>query len=442
MSFLFGGTPFDGYDRGGRRSLNGGDSGGGGNTTQTTTDIPEWARGYAERALAKGEAAAGTPYQPYTGQRVADFSPTQQAAFQQVYGMQTPGEFGAAAQGVSTGFGEAAGAAGLGNQYAANAIGAANQYGNLGAMRANLYEVGDFTGANAGVDTASQAAATAAQRAAGYEAGAFGTPQAEQYMSPYQQAVTDIAKREAMTEAARMNNMLGTQAAKAGAYGGSRFGVEQALLGKSLATNLSDIQTKGLQSAYENAQAQFERDRAARLAGEQYALQGYGLQATTGIQGAQTLSQQQTAREAARMAAENLALQGSQFAAQTQLQGGQLGANTALQGGQLTSGAALQGAGLLTNLGTARQTADLQRIDALNAIGAQQQALSQKEMDTAYEDFINARDYDRLNAQYMMGLVRGAPMGSTSNVVQPTPSATSQALGLGLTALGAYKALK
>ena len=163
MSFLFGGTPFDGYDRGGRRSVNGGgDSGGGGNTTTTTTNIPDWLKDPAQRLVARGEEISKQPYQPYTGERVADFSPTQQAAFQQVYGMQTPGEFGAAAQGVSAGYGSAAQAAGLGNQYAGAA-----------AQRANEFGVGDFTAANQGVNLAYGDAATAAQRAGQFGVGDF-----------------------------------------------------------------------------------------------------------------------------------------------------------------------------------------------------------------------------------------------------------------------------
>lgn len=423
MSFLFGGTPFDGYDRGGRRTVNGGgDGGGGGNTTSTVTqtNIPDWLKEPTQRLVARGEEMSNQPYQPYTGQRIADFSPVQQAAFNQIYGMQTPGEFGAAAQGINTGYTAASNAAGLSNQYA-----------GLGAARANDFNVGDFTAADFGVGLGTAAAADAASRAGSYNSGQFDAAAAAQYMSPYQQAVTDIAKREAALESQQANRMLASNAAKAGAFGGSRFGLEQAQVYRSGLQNLADIQTKGSQAAFENAQQQFERDRQARLAGEGLALQGNQLLAQTGLQGAQTMAQQEQARENQRMAAEQLALQGTQ-----------LGANTALQSGQLESGAALQGAQQLANLGTTRQTADLQRIQALNAVGAQQQSQEQQRLDQAYTDFINQRDFERQQLQFVSGLLRGSNYGTQSEVSAPAPSTTSQIAGLGLTGVGLANLLK
>lgn len=418
---------------GGRITLEGGGSGGGGQTTSTSyqTNIPEWLRAPTERMVARGETLSEQPYQPYTGERIADFNPAQQAAFQQVYGLQTPGEFGAAAQGISTGYGAAAGAAGLGNQYAGYA-----------ADRANAFNVGDFNAANFGVGLGTAAAASAADRANAYragqlgQAGQFDAAAAAQYMSPYQQAVTDVAKREAAMEAQQANRMLASNAAKAGAFGGSRFGLEQAQVYRSGLQNLSDIQTKGSQAAFENAQAQYERDRQARLGyfqaqeaanqfGANLGLQGSQLLAQTGLQGAQTLAQQQQAREAQRMQAENLALQGSQF-----------GAQTALQGGQLESNAALQGAQQLASLGQARQATDLQRIQALSSVGAQQQALAQQKLDTEYQQAMEQRDWEKNQLGFLAGLVRGAPFSTTQLQTSPSASTASQIASLGLGAYG------
>lgn len=289
--------------------------------TQTTSNIPDWLQGPTQSMVARGEALSKLPYQAYGAQRIADFTPAQQEAFKQIYGLQQPGEYNAA--------GQATGAA-------------------LGA-------------------------------AYGYAPGQFGTAQATQYMSPYQQAVTDIAKREATYEAANLNRQLGSQAAKAGAFGGSRFGVEQALLGSKLATNLSDIQTKGSQAAFENAQQQFERDRQAAAGAAQ-------LRAQTGL----------TA--------------GSQLA----------------------------------NLGTAKQTSDLQRIQALSAAGEQQQAQQQQKLSQAYQDYLEKRDWERNQLGYLSGLIRGTPFSTTStqSTQAPGPSSTSQALGLGITGLGLAQLLK
>ena len=108
----------------------------------------------------------------------------------------------------------------------------------------------------------------------------FGTAQASQYMSPYQQAVTDVAKRQATKEAELMRADLQSRAQKAGAYGGSRYGLQEGKLYSDLGQRLSDIQTRGSQAGFQQAQQQFERDRAARM-------RGIGM----GLQGAQTLGQ-------------------------------------------------------------------------------------------------------------------------------------------------------
>lgn len=45
------------------------------------TILPDWYTNYAMQVLANQQAAATTPYAPYQGPRVAEFSPTQQQAF-------------------------------------------------------------------------------------------------------------------------------------------------------------------------------------------------------------------------------------------------------------------------------------------------------------------------------------------------------------------------
>lgn len=95
----------------------------------------------------------------------------------------------------------------------------------------------------------------------------FGMPQAQVYMSPYQQAVTDIAKREAAAEGQQALQGIRSAAARAGAFGGSRQGLIESQQISDIGKRLSDIQTRGSQAAFESAQQQFERDRQAKLAG-------------------------------------------------------------------------------------------------------------------------------------------------------------------------------
>ena len=88
---------------------------------------------------------------------------------------------------------------------------------------------------------------------------------AQQYMSPYQQAVTDIEKREAAKDFESMiMPQFEKQAISAGGMSGlgSRAGVQASLLGQAQMQKLGDIQTKGLQSAYQDASAQFAAQKA------------------------------------------------------------------------------------------------------------------------------------------------------------------------------------
>ena len=92
------------------------------------------------------------------------------------------------------------------------------------------------------------------------------TPEAaEEYMSPYQRAVTDIEKREAQTNFERnVMPRFEAEAIRAGGLSGlgSRAGVEAAELQRGQSQLLADIEAKGLQSAFKDAQQQFAQQKA------------------------------------------------------------------------------------------------------------------------------------------------------------------------------------
>jgi len=89
----------------------------------------------------------------------------------------------------------------------------------------------------------------------------FDTATAQQYMSPYQQAVVDVEKREAVRQAQRPMQDIGAAAVTAGGFGGSRQAILEAEAGRNLQTQLGDIQTRGQQAAFENAQKAFEAQK-------------------------------------------------------------------------------------------------------------------------------------------------------------------------------------
>lgn len=70
------------------------------------------------------------------------------------------------------------------------------------------------------------------------------------YMSPYQQAVTDIEKREALRAYDMSRPERGFAATQRGAFGGARHGVQEAEAERNLQQRLADIQARGSQAAF------------------------------------------------------------------------------------------------------------------------------------------------------------------------------------------------
>jgi hypothetical protein len=209
------------------------------NVTQTT--IPEYAKPYVEKMLGKAEATINRPYQAYGGQRIADFNDLQQQAFQGARNL-------APAQQLQQGT-ELAGAAGLG------ALGAGQQYAQ---QATNPY--------------ATQA-----------------------YMSPYVENALAPQLREAARQSGMQGQQNAAQAVGAGAFGGSRFGLQEAERQRNLGQLQSDIAAKGYQSAFDQA-------RQAQQFGATLGLQGLGqagqMAATLGQLGQTQFGQQQGAMQA------------------------------------------------------------------------------------------------------------------------------------------------
>jgi hypothetical protein len=229
---------------------------------------------------------------------------------------------------------------------------------------------------------------------------------------------------------------------------------------------MGDIQAKGLQSAYEQAQMQFERDRAAKtqvgmanLNAEQQArvqnaaaqLQAQGMTAdqalraalanqqaglTVGQQnlaaklGVQQLSAQQKMQGA--LANQQQFLEAQRLAEQSRQYGKTLGLQGLAQ--------SMQGAQMLGQLGTAEQEAIMRRLQAQGAVGAERRSLQQQKLDQRYADFLRQRDYPMEMLGYYSNLLRGVPVGlnSTATTYAQAPSLAAQASGLGLAGLGMY----
>ena len=198
--------------------------------TISQTSIPDYAKPFVEEMLGKAQYFTDTeqnPYMQYQGDRVAQFTPLQQQAYQNAGLMQAAPQLGDA-----TALSGMAGLGALNTQYTFNPA--------------------NFTSANA-----------------------------QTLMSPYMQNVVDIQKREAQ----RQSDIAGTQqqgqATKAGAFGGGRDAIMRAERERNLGMQMNDIQSKGLQDAYSQAMQQFNTQNQLNAQQQQF---GAGL----GLQGLQT----------------------------------------------------------------------------------------------------------------------------------------------------------
>jgi len=129
-----------------------------------------------------------------------------------------------------------------------------------------------------------QQASTAQQAALAGTAGA-GTvagSNLNQYMNPYTQNVIGGLQNEAARGMAIGSNQLGSQATRAGAFGGSRHGVAQGQMMGDIMRGVNQQTGQLLQSGYQNAQTMAQQDiqnrmnQAAQLANLGQQSFGYG----------------------------------------------------------------------------------------------------------------------------------------------------------------------
>ena len=434
--------------------------GGGGskNTVQksevTQSTLPEYARPYFEGLMQRAGTTLTTDYQPYEQERIADFTQQQRGVQQNILGMQTPGQFGAAT-GLASDVANRSIAAG---QYSPGQF-SSQQISGLGNVQSQQVGAQDMQSAQTGY---SPNLNYFQQRGPQQ----FGGRQAAQYMSPFIQQALEPQMREAITSARRGQVAQDLGSSRQGTYGGSRQLLASMERERNLGQQLGDIQSRGLQSAYESAQQQFERDRAAGMTTAQQnqaaALQTQQLGTQTGLQTAlANLGNEQQARvnnqaqqfQAQGMNAENAlraalanqqtglaALQSNQqadldrqrMAEQSRQFGSQQGLAGLAQAGQMGQ--------TLANIGSAQSQADQARFGLQTSTAAQQQALNQQRLDQQYQDFIRQRDFPMEQMQQYSSLLRGVPVApnSTTTTYAPSASIGTQLLGGGLGAAALY----
>ncbi|MFO0477029.1 MAG: hypothetical protein ACK52K_17945 [Alphaproteobacteria bacterium] len=215
----------------------------------------------------------------------------------------------------------------------------------------------------------------------GYQASTMGGPSRfidannpQSYMSPYQQAVIDTQLQQAQRGFEEDRASRNARAIQAGAFGGSRQAVAESAAARDLANQRNAIVASGMQSAFENAQQQFERDRAAQMqaqARNQEAINQASQFSAANRQGAGLANQAN---------AQAFGLANLQALLQTQELGAQLGqqASLANQQAMLEAGRANQGATLQARLANqqAQQQANERNLAA--ALGVQELGAGQQ----------------------------------------------------------------
>jgi hypothetical protein len=197
-------------------------------------------RPYAEELLGKAQLYTDpdiNPYMQYMGERVAQFTPLQQQAYENAALMQTAPQLGDA-----TAMAGMAGLGALNTQYTFNP-----------------FQTQQFTGNNV-----------------------------QAYMNPYMQNVVERQQSDAQRQSDIARQAQGAQAARSGAFGGSGDYLMRAQAAGNLARQKGDIQAKGLQDAYQQAMQQFNQSQAQNLAGNQLNAQQQQFGAGLGLQGMQT----------------------------------------------------------------------------------------------------------------------------------------------------------
>lgn len=208
----------------------------------------------------------------------------------------------------------------------------------------------------------------------GWDAG-----QRDAYMNPYVNSVvsdmTDEMLRASAVEKARNSSLFN----KSGAFGGSRHGVADGEIARGTIDKVGQNTRAALNDAYGFAMQAFQNDQGRKL-------------------------QTDSTNEDNRFRAFDVNRQ--QFNTERERE--------------------LAAAKALESLATSRSNITSQDVDRLLKTGALKTDQVQKKLDTAYQDFVEKRDYDKNNIEWLMNLLSSNP---SRGAIQTTTSQTGSILG-------------
>lgn len=281
------------------------------------------------------------------------------------------------------------------------------EYGIAGMNVAGTAAENAVAGATGYGDLAAQLAVSGAQ---GYDPTAVSA-----FMNPYQQQVTQNAIAEMNRQALIQQANNASAAGKAGAFGGSRFGVQTAETNR----NLAEVQSKKIFEDYYNNYAQAQKASMDAWGQQQTRAQNAG---TTALGVGNSIA-------GANVSAGTMASNAATNAGNLQYQGAQgiqsLGRDTAALGQQLSG---------------------LQQGDTsfLYNVGEKQQQQKQKELDTGYKNEMTAAYEPYQRVSWVSDIYKSTPSSqqTISQTSAPSASVASQAAGIGTAGLAVYNLSK
>lgn len=331
--------------------------------------------------------------------------------------------------------------------------------GAAGAMSPYISQMGYGTGLlGEGAALARGASAAdlgASQGLLGAATQGYDPRMAQAYMDPYQQQVTRNAIAEMARAADIQSQGMARRAAEAGAFGGTREGVERAefgrgvqdVMGQRIAEDLSRNYLQAQQAAMTGFEAQQQRlGNVGQVLGQQQLAQaGLGQQAA-GLMGQLGTSMANIYGQQAGLAGQQAGLYGNlgQGIGSLGAQFGQLGLQRGVALGDI--GQTLGSMGMnQAQLGEIAQRANQGDVNALLTLGGLEQGTEQARLDAFRATELQKATSPFQTIAFLSDIYKGAPSTqmSLTGATAPSTSPLLQAAGLGLstiaTAAGAKK---
>lgn len=334
-------------------------------TATTTTQLPAWYEQGSKEALALAKKYSETPFEPYTGERVADLSENERGAIQMA--KDASGRW----------------------QPMVDEAGALTREGARDVTNADIR--GLVNPALAGlVDDTKRVPALYDEAGNLIRQGALPISRGEidRYFNPYVEKALDPVARRLNEEAARADNARRARAGMVGAFGGSRDVLDRNLIEQNRLQGVSDLYGTGYARAWDSATglARGDKDRSITAGGALSSMAGNIGNLSRGAWD-----------DAYTMAKDN-------------------------RGRKITAG------GALTTTARAGMDADDAGVKRLAVTGALDRSVRQGKNDFAFQQYQDRLKRPLTAIDAYSGALRGNP-GSTVTRTDPPPSMLGQAAG-------------